>query len=168
MNFNDTEKNIQSSRLKITLELKNEAATQRLGELIAQYLQTPLICYLNGELGVGKTRLIRAIIQSCGHEGNVKSPTYTLVEPYKLADFDIYHFDLYRLSDPEELEYMGIRDYFDHQSIVFIEWPSNGDGWLARADVSISLSFHLQGRQCQLHAETDNGDVLLKKLKQYL
>jgi len=158
----------QQLSVEFDLDLKDEQATQQLGELIAAHLSCPLTCYLQGELGVGKTRLVRAIIQSLGYSGNVKSPTYTLVEPYQLDSITVYHFDLYRLSDPEELDYLGIRDYFDLQSVAFIEWPDKGKGWLANADIAISLKFNGQGRICKLHANTDSGISLLQKLKQNL
>ena len=148
------------------LLLETEDDTQRLGELIARYLDAPLICFLEGDLGVGKTRITRAIIQSLGYQGNVKSPTYTLVEPYQLEHLKVYHFDLYRLSDPEELDFLGIRDYFDDESVSFIEWPSKGKGWLAVADIVITLAFKQQGRTCQLLANTEIGCRLLKKLKE--
>jgi len=153
---------------QISIELKDEQSTQYVGELIAKYLQAPLICYLQGDLGVGKTRIVRAIIQSLGYVGNVKSPTYTLVEPYQLETVTAYHFDLYRLSDPEELDYLGIRDYFDEQSLCFIEWPDKGKGWLADADISISLEYLGQGRRCKITAHSKAGTILLNKLKQNL
>ncbi|PCJ50334.1 MAG: tRNA (adenosine(37)-N6)-threonylcarbamoyltransferase complex ATPase subunit type 1 TsaE [Gammaproteobacteria bacterium] len=153
---------------KIELTLPTEQATHDLGALIAKHLQTPSICYLEGDLGVGKTRLVRAIIQSLGHKGTVKSPTYTLVEPYQFTDFTAYHFDLYRLSDPEELDYLGIRDYFDEHSLVFIEWPDKGKGWIAAPDVEIILEFKDSGRTCLLQSHSLVGDKLLKNLKQFL
>lgn len=158
----------QSINSQLQIELKDEAATQRLGELMASHLQKPLTCYLEGDLGVGKTRLVRAIVQSLGYQGNVKSPTYTLVEPYRLQGTNVYHFDLYRLSDPEELDYLGIRDYFDDQSVAFIEWPEKGEGWLAAADISLSLEFFQSGRKCLLEAKSEAGKLLLEKLKQDL
>ncbi len=152
----------------VSLELETEADTQHLGETIGKNLNAPLVCYLRGELGTGKTRLVRAIIQSLGYSGNVKSPTYTLVEPYQLEPFNVYHFDLYRLSDSQELDFLGIRDYFDQQSVSFIEWPDKGEGWLEKADVSISLEFNGTGRKFYLETHTDNGNNLISKLKQYL
>lgn len=146
--------------------LETEDDTQRLGELIAKYLSIPMVCFLEGDLGVGKTRLTRAIIQSRGYQGNVKSPTYTLVEPYQFESMMIYHFDLYRLSDPEELDFLGIRDYFDNESVSFIEWPSKGKGWLPEADLVISLAFKQQGRICQLLGNTKSGALLINKLKE--
>ena len=144
--------------------LESEDDTQRLGELIAEFLKAPLVCFLEGDLGVGKTRITRAIVQALGHPGNVKSPTYTLVEPYELEDITVYHFDLYRLSDPEELDFLGIRDYFDAQSVSFIEWPSKGKGWLPEADLVLTLAFEQQGRICQLQGNTEAGTLLINNV----
>lgn len=152
----------------IELELASEQDTQNLGELIAKFIEAPMTCYLNGDLGVGKTRLVRAVIQSLGYNGNVKSPTYTLVEPYQFEKLKAYHFDLYRLSDPEELEYLGIRDYFEQDSISFIEWPEKGKGWLDQADITVTLEFLGSGRRCGIQSQSSKGNSLLVKLKQYL
>ena len=152
----------------LNLNLDTEDDTHQFGALLGKHLSVPLVCYLRGDLGVGKTRLVRAVIQSLGYDGNVKSPTYTLVEPYQLQGVNIYHFDLYRISDPEELDFLGIRDYFDHQSISFIEWPDKGKGWLNAADLSILLEFNGDGRKIQLSGLTEKGINLLNKLKQYL
>ena len=110
-----------------------------LGGQIACLLPVGGVVLLHGNLGVGKTTLVRGLLRSLGFEGTVKSPTYTLVEPYHVADRDIYHFDLYRLADPEELEYLGVRDYFRDDALCLIEWPQQADGFLPKADLEVTL-----------------------------
>lgn len=120
--------------------------------------------YLNGPLGAGKTTLSRGIIQGLGHKGKVKSPTYTLVEEYRLQDKNIYHFDLYRLSDPEELEFMGIRDYFTENSICLIEWAEKGLGLLAEPDLLVNIDYANNARNVQLIAKSKVGNNIIKHL----
>ncbi len=149
----------------LRLRSPNEAGMERLGQLFAQTMVTDLTVYLNGNLGMGKTTLSRGIIRGYGHTGSVKSPTYTLVEPYQVGSQRIFHFDLYRLADPEELEYLGIRDYFAEPAVRLIEWPEKGEGLLAEADLIVSLSVFGQGREIELQAKSVSGTAMLESLK---
>lgn len=123
----------------LKLVLNHEEDTERLAQALAQHVQSGVI-YLIGDLGAGKTTLTRYFLQALGHKGSVKSPTYTLVEPYKINDNEIFHFDLYRLNDPYELELMGIRDYLDITDALFLfEWPSKGGDEIPQADIIIDI-----------------------------
>ncbi|MCS5592738.1 MAG: tRNA (adenosine(37)-N6)-threonylcarbamoyltransferase complex ATPase subunit type 1 TsaE, partial [Gammaproteobacteria bacterium] len=126
----------------MNLNLDNEKATKQFSQKLAQCthnINHAIVIYLEGDLGAGKTTLARGFIQSFGFD-RVKSPTYSLVESYQNNDINIHHFDCYRLSDPEELEYIGIRDYLGPSHIQLIEWPALGKGVIAPADLSIELS----------------------------
>ncbi|QSX40256.1 tRNA (adenosine(37)-N6)-threonylcarbamoyltransferase complex ATPase subunit type 1 TsaE [Shewanella cyperi] len=145
--------------------LASEEDTIALGRRLAAALKPPLVLYLSGELGAGKTTFSRGLIQSLGHQGAVKSPTYTLVEPYELPGVEVYHFDLYRLADPEELEFMGIRDYFTPNSLCIVEWPERGQGLLPAADIQLQLKYANSGRELILTSATAAGDALIDSLK---
>jgi tRNA threonylcarbamoyladenosine biosynthesis protein TsaE len=136
----DTQIAIQVDTEITTQWLADEAATVKAGEQLAAQLSPGMTVFLEGTLGAGKTTITRGILQAFGHSGAVKSPTYTLVEPYESLSPMIYHFDLYRLGDPEELEYMGIRDYFSPQSLCIVEWAERGEGVLPEPDVIVSLT----------------------------
>ncbi|WP_425511182.1 tRNA (adenosine(37)-N6)-threonylcarbamoyltransferase complex ATPase subunit type 1 TsaE [sulfur-oxidizing endosymbiont of Gigantopelta aegis] len=181
-----------------------------LGSQLAKAIIPGVILYLDGDLGAGKTTLVRGFLRALGHEGAVKSPTFTVVEPYMLENDilennliynynelegeakvehtnvfqssisknsisqnsifqnniaqKIYHFDLYRLNDPEELEYLGIRDYLDGQAIALIEWPEKGYGVLPRADITIKITHLSQGRKVELLSQSDIGAAIVAKL----
>ena len=143
----------------------DEVAMVAWGAHLAEAAAPGLVIYLSGDLGMGKTTLARGFIQALGHRGAVKSPTYTLVEPYRTASWQIYHFDLYRLGDPEELEFMGIRDYFTDAAICLVEWPERGDTVLPRADLGINIEKEGSGRGLQVIADSVLGKAVLTRLQ---
>ncbi|KQB54271.1 tRNA threonylcarbamoyladenosine biosynthesis protein TsaE [Pseudomonas endophytica] len=143
---------------ELTLHLANEDAMVAFGGHLARITQGHGLIFLEGDLGTGKTTLSRGIIRGLGHTGAVKSPTFTLVEPYEINDIRAFHFDLYRLVDPEELEFMGIRDYFDEDALCLIEWPQQGAGFLPKADLTITIGQHNTGRQLTLSPQGARGE----------
>ena len=143
----------------ITLFAPDEDAMTALGSTIAQASGGRGTLYLHGDLGAGKTTLSRGIVRGLGHTGAVKSPTFTLVEPYEIGEIRVYHFDLYRLADPEELEFMGIRDYFTGDALCLIEWPERGAGLLPKPDLDITITPHAGGRNVQLVFQGSHGDA---------
>ena len=136
--------------LPCSIILQDEAETMELGAAIATLLPTGGVVRLHGDLGTGKTTMVRGLLRSLGFTGTVKSPTYTLVEPYHVDNRDIYHFDLYRLGDPEELEYMGIRDYIRQDALCMIEWPEKGSGFIPDGDINITLTYENQARRAEI------------------
>lgn len=148
----------------IIKDLPAEEATIKFGKQLAAQLKQGCVVYLHGELGAGKTTLVRAVLQGLGYHDRVKSPTYTLVERYDVNKKTVFHFDLYRLADPEELEFMGIRDYLDSNALVFVEWPERGAGFLAPADIDINLAYLEDGRRVECVGLTDKGRSCLESL----
>jgi tRNA threonylcarbamoyladenosine biosynthesis protein TsaE len=151
----------------LTLHAADEAAMVALGGRLAAIAPPGLLTYLCGELGMGKTTLTRGFIHALGHKGAVKSPTYTLVEPYQLEGQSVYHFDLYRLEDPEELEFMGIRDYLDGSALCLVEWPERGKGLLPPADLVINIEAEGAGRRLEIGAGTTMGIAVLHELQKW-
>ena len=144
--------------------LTDESKTELLGAVLSKLCPGDTTIYLTGDLGAGKTTMTRGLVRACGYHGIVKSPTYTLVEEYHVGERDIYHFDLYRLNDPEELEMMGIRDYFSAGSIRIIEWPSKGEGILPDADLIVNLVIADNQRRAEISAMTPKGRAVLEPL----
>lgn len=149
------------------LYLENEAETEQFGRALARRvaeIAEGLVIYLEGDLGMGKTTVSRGVMRGLGHIGAVKSPTYTLVEPYEDLELPAYHFDLYRLGDAEELEYMGIRDYFAGDSLCLIEWPERGKGILPDPDLEIHLERQGEGRSVVIRARSERGSSVIAGL----
>ncbi len=152
------------SQERLRWEAADEDAMVAYGAKLGKALRPGMVVHLQGELGMGKTTLSRGVVQSFGHRGAVKSPTYTLVEPYELGELTLYHFDLYRLGHPEELEFMGIRDYFTAQSLCLVEWPARGEGVLPPADLVINIERSGSGRTLWLSGLTAEGVGVLERL----
>lgn len=146
------------------LALPNESATQALGAAVARACIQATTLYLQGELGAGKTTFCRGFLTALGHQGSVKSPTYTLVESYSLPPWQIYHFDLYRIVEPAELELIGIRDYQQDNAILLIEWPQQGGELIPEADITLQFRTHSTGRQVRLQAHSPQGKQHLQRL----
>lgn len=144
--------------------LESEQELEKLAAEIAQSSDCDLVIFLQGDLGAGKTTFARGFLRGCGITGIVKSPTYTLVEPYQIGDGKMcYHFDLYRLGNGEELEFTGARDYFDGRSACLIEWPEKAIGFLPTPDMSCQLEYHAKGRSVKFIARSRKGeDVMLR------
>jgi tRNA threonylcarbamoyladenosine biosynthesis protein TsaE len=144
------------------VELPDEAATVAVGRRLALALPQSVLIYLEGDLGAGKTTLVRALLRALGHEGAVRSPTYTLIEPYELTGHDVFHLGLYRLGSPDELEDIGIRDILAVPCVLLVEWPEKGRGVLPPPDLRLSLAAAGLGRLLGLRATTATGAKVLK------
>lgn len=149
---------------KITRYLANEAATAALGAELAACLRPGLVVALSGDLGAGKTALVRAMLRALGYPGKVKSPTYTLVESYVISGLYLYHFDFYRFNDPDEWHEAGFREYFNENTICLVEWPEKAGGLLPVADLRISLAIRETGREVTIEAGSEKGGQCLQGL----
>lgn len=143
---------------ELTLNVVGEEAMTSFGSRLAEVTEGVGVIFLEGDLGAGKTTLSRGLIRGLGHAGAVKSPTFTLVEPYELGAIRIFHFDLYRLVDAEELEFMGVRDYFDGNALCLIEWPQRGAGFLPKPDLTITITPQGPGRAVTLSPQGPRGE----------
>jgi tRNA threonylcarbamoyladenosine biosynthesis protein TsaE len=112
----------------------------------ASDLRLPLVIWLQGDLGAGKTSFARALIHALGYKGRVKSPTYGLLEQYQIGSLQVLHMDLYRINDPGELEFLGLEDLLDDKTILLIEWPDKGGDWLPESDFIFEFSYASEGR----------------------
>ena len=145
--------------LQLSVEIHGEEAMQAFGARLGQVCGGHGVTYLRGDLGAGKTTLSRGLLRGLGHQGAVKSPTFTLVEPYEIGDVRAFHFDLYRLVDPEELEFLGIRDYFEDDALCLIEWPDKGAGFLPKPDLTITISPQDSGRSLKMLSQGSRGEA---------
>jgi len=150
---------------QITRFLAAEAATLALGAALARGLRPGMVIYLSGELGTGKTTLARGVLRALGVTDRVKSPTFTLVEPYTVSSLYLYHFDFYRLSRVDEWLDAGLREYFNSESVCLVEWPEKAGGQLPAADVRIRMEVDGSGRSITLNADTEAGRDCIKRLQ---
>ena len=141
--------------------MADEAATQRLGKACAAGAANGLALHLRGELGAGKTTLVRGLLRALGYQGRVKSPTYTLVEPYADLRLNLYHFDFYRFKDRSEWLSSGFREYFNADSLCVVEWPERAGDLIARPDLEIHLEYEGDARRAALRAYTPAGEIWL-------
>ncbi|HET6564932.1 MAG TPA: tRNA (adenosine(37)-N6)-threonylcarbamoyltransferase complex ATPase subunit type 1 TsaE [Xanthomonadales bacterium] len=145
-------------------QLEDEAAMVRLAHDFGQVLQAPIVIYLQGDLGAGKTTFARALIQGLGYSGRVKSPTYGLLESYQVGGFDFLHLDLYRIQDPAELEYLAIADQFTQRGVLLVEWPEKAFTVLPSADIRIKINEIDSGRSMEIVAESEIGRAVIAAL----
>ena len=148
----------------IKFELTSEKEMLGLGAMLACFLRGEGAIHLSGGLGAGKTTLCRGILRAMGHSGAVKSPTFTLVEPYQISDSEVYHFDLYRLADPGELDYIGIDEYFGKNKLCLIEWPEKAIGYLPQHDLDITIDVLVEKRIIDVRSNSRSGEKICTQL----
>lgn len=145
--------------------IESDSAMRAFGAQMANVCPARCIIYLIGELGAGKSTFARGFLHALGHQGSVRSPTYTLLEHYSLPARQIYHLDLYRLADPEELEFLGLRDWLERDAILLVEWPEKGEGVLPQADVILEIEYEGSARRVNLKPMSDSGIQFIEKLE---
>lgn len=152
----------KSGNNTVEIYLEDPQATTEIGFALGKAIADQrLVVYLRGDLGAGKTALCQAIIKAYGYDGRVKSPTYTLLEPYELPNALIYHFDLYRLAEPEELEFIGIRDLDSDNALFLVEWPDKGVGFLPEPDLELNMTVQSPGRMLYIQGISDDGKKIV-------
>ncbi|MCU0990190.1 MAG: tRNA (adenosine(37)-N6)-threonylcarbamoyltransferase complex ATPase subunit type 1 TsaE [Xanthomonadales bacterium] len=144
--------------------LPDEAATQRLGQILAPAVRPGMVIYLEGDLGAGKTTLVRALIQALGHQGPVRSPTYSLVEVYVVSSLYLYHFDFYRFESPEEFLDAGLDEYFSDNTVCLVEWPERALGYVPAPDLRLRLEHAGSGRFLEAVAESQEGQQCIRAI----
>ena len=150
----------------LNFRLEDETATLALGAALAAQVRPGRVLHLAGELGAGKTTLVRGLLRALGHSGKVKSPTYCLVELYSVSGLSLYHFDFYRFSDPTEWLKSGFREAFNPESLCIVEWPERAAGSLAPPDLSIRLEYSGSGRSALLETHSPAGEDWLASASQ--
>jgi tRNA threonylcarbamoyladenosine biosynthesis protein TsaE len=150
--------------VSLHFSLPDEAATLALGGRLGRALDAGLSIWLQGDLGAGKTTLTRGVLRELGFTGRVKSPTYTLVELYSLSRFNLYHFDLYRFTDPDEWEDAGFREYFNPASVCLVEWPDKAGGRLPQPDLLVRFAIPDAGRSVWIEGLTEAGKLCIARL----
>ncbi len=150
----------------LNLHLADEAATRALGARLSRVLEPGMSMYLRGDLGSGKTTLVRGLLRQLGYDGRVKSPTYALVELYTISRLNLYHFDFYRFKDPKEWRDAGFSEYFNDASVCLVEWPEKAAGLLPDADFDVVFSIAGDGRDVSVSAGTERGKACLDQLVQ--
>lgn len=153
-----------AQRKTITAFFATETDMQNFSGRLAAMIPAGAVLFLSGPLGAGKTTFTRGFLRGLGYAGKVKSPTYTLVEPYDIAGRKLFHFDFYRLNDPKELEHIGIREYFSASNLCLIEWPDKGLAWLPEPDLACYIAVMGQGREIRIEAHSTLGEGILNRL----
>ena len=151
--------------MTLHLKLPDEAATLALGAALAEKAAPGRVLHLHGDLGAGKTTLVRGLLRALGHPGRVKSPTYTLVEPYVISGLNLYHFDFYRFKDETEWVSSGFREYFNPDALCLVEWPEKAGDLIAPADLSVTLAIDGDSRSATLEARSPAGAQWLSSLR---
>jgi tRNA threonylcarbamoyladenosine biosynthesis protein TsaE len=149
----------------IVLHPQTEQAQEQIGRALAQVCAGNGLIFLKGDLGAGKTTFARGFLRGMGHTGSVKSPTYTLIEPYEINGNHCYHLDLYRLADPDELEFLGIRDLLEGNAVLLVEWPEQGGDALPAPDLLVTILYQDEGRELSIEAKSTRGVRLLDELR---